>query len=438
MTEQAEKEQAVHFNLRTKHIQQLRKTMMCAFFLDGHCGKGSHCLYAHSIDEIRVKPDLSRTSMCRAFLSTGTCHDRTCTYAHSEEQLRTTKHFFKTKICRFATHRRCKLGVECRFAHSQEELASYSKNTSSSILHAVAPSEWEIPPTLMSKTHRGAGGRKSGDFNSVRTGNSCCSTEAEAFSDQSTRTDTNNTSSTPEASVDSGQEETMQAVRNPKVCTEERLPQGGTTLQITNVPVFLTQGAIVALFEDLLGSDNFDFFYCPWDPVAGCNLGYAIINFYSRSDATNFENVFRNGEVFAGVSKKMRLMPTALQGRAANIKHFSVFSLSNNPDPRFRPLSRAGPGEPLRPLSLITETAPAAFAREFSDFPSAEWNLSDPGTYQATQSHLQMLKCWELLRGQGGNEAVSSETASSAAEPSIHELRQKSPSALRMSSSVLR
>jgi len=216
--------------------------------------------------------------------------------------------------------------------------------------------------------------------------------------------------------------------------TEESLPQGGTTWQITNVPVFLTQGAMVALFADLLGSDNIDFFYCPWDPVAGCNLGYAIINFCSRSDATNFENVFRNGKVFAGVSKKMRLMPTALQGRAANMKHFSEFSLSKSPDPRFRPLTRSGPGEPLRPLSLISEAAPAAFAREFGDSPPAEWNLIDPGTYQATQSQLQMLRCWELLRAQGGKEANSSETATSA-EPSIHGPGQQSSSALPMSCS---
>merc|ERR1719414_2904097 len=98
---------------------------------------------------------------------------------------------------------------------------------------------------------------------------------------------------------------------------------------------------------------TFDFFFCPWDPYQDRNLGYAIINFFTRSAAAVFERQWVNQPLLprSHNAKRLRIMPAALQGRAAHLRHFSGFSLAHHKDPRFRPLVRAAPGEPLRPMA---------------------------------------------------------------------------------------
>merc|ERR1719262_1339378 len=91
------------------------------------------------------------------------------------------------------------------------------------------------------------------------------------------------------------------------------------TIMMTNIPNFFTQGALVSLLEDLSKCvrGTFDFFYCPWDPYQNRNLGYAIINFFSQSVAADFERQWANKHLLAGWrgSKKLRIVPAALQGR---------------------------------------------------------------------------------------------------------------------------
>lgn len=132
-------------------------------------------------------------------------------------------------------------------------------------------------------------------------------------------------------------------------------------MMLTNVPTFLTQGALVSLLEDLTKDMRgaFDFFYCPWDPYEDKNLGYAIVNFFSRSSAADFERFWANKPLLEGGrgTKKLRLMPAALQGRAANLRHFSGFSLAHHADERFRPLVRAGVGATLRPMAVYYDSA---------------------------------------------------------------------------------
>jgi hypothetical protein len=130
-------------------------------------------------------------------------------------------------------------------------------------------------------------------------------------------------------------------------------------MMLQNVPNFMTQGAIVSLLEDLTVDIRgaFDFFYCPWDPYEDQNLGYAIINFFSRSVAADFERSWANKPLLAGARgmKKLRIVPAALQGRAANLRHFSGFSLAHHADPRFRPLVRAGPSAALQPMAVCND-----------------------------------------------------------------------------------
>jgi len=108
--------------MRKKHALQLFKTDMCKFFLRNKCDNGDSCSYAHSVDEVRPKPDLTATSMCRSMLQTGSCTNSSCRFAHSEAELRATHGFFKMKLCNFAQSGRCKHGAACRFAHSVDEL----------------------------------------------------------------------------------------------------------------------------------------------------------------------------------------------------------------------------------------------------------------------------------------------------------------------------
>jgi len=190
-------------------------------------------------------------------------------------------------------------------------------------------------------------------------------------SDQSTRADISASVPTPEGSGESGPETTVvpptfQYRRQPGMDDRTRRLRGErvpgrhcTTTMVTNVPNFLTQGALVSLLEDLTPCMRgaFDFFYCPWDPYQDRNLGYAIINFLSRSAAADFERQWGNQPLLPGTQgfKRLRIVPAALQGRAANLRHFSGFSLAHHEDPRFRPLVRANANETLRPMALSEE-----------------------------------------------------------------------------------
>jgi hypothetical protein len=406
-------------NLRLKHVEQLAKTEMCKFFLQGNCGKGSRCAYAHALAEIREKPDLARTSMCREFLQSGNCNNPGCRFAHSETQLRTTETFFKTKICRFSARGRCKHGQACRFAHTSEELAILETDTqvvpgfqTISDLGGTdlggggmtAPAQrypdWAAT-TETGGSSEGSYGNTNTDFDGGRN-NMPDSGQAE-YSDQSTKADTLAPVSTPEGSGDSGQEENMRlhfqqmkrrsanddgrrTDRTSRNCGqangENTAGRHCTTMMLTNVPNFLTQGSLVSLLEDLTQCmrGTFDFFYCPWDPYQDRNLGYAIVNFFSRTVAADFERQWSNKHLLAGCrgSKRLRIVPAALQGRATNIRHFSGFSLAHHADPRFRPLIRVAPCEPLKPMAIATELDLPQEDQTPQATPAGHWSGSGP------------------------------------------------------------
>eukprot|EP00440_Ansanella_granifera_P005082 gb/GFBE01005510.1/.p1 GENE.gb/GFBE01005510.1/~~gb/GFBE01005510.1/.p1 ORF type:complete len:708 (+),score=124.66 gb/GFBE01005510.1/:1-2124(+) len=399
---------------RQKHARQLQKTEMCKFFLSSRCGKGSRCNFAHDPAEIRNKPDLNRTSMCKVFLTSGNCTTPNCAFAHDERELRTTEGFFKTKMCRFASSGRCKHGSSCRFAHSAEELDKsppQQQRPSQVQLEAAQPSHQELaaqqmmglqqmanafpgqfPEGLLSRQQQQQQqlrmGQASASPEQFRGRNGCTPnmsssdwtdstsdqrTNRDGGSDQSTRADGSASVPTPEGSGDSGPEEsqhshgTAMTRRGPGSTSEDRSRQRRagvsgrhcTTMMISNVPHFLTQGALVSLLEDLTVymRGAFDFFYCPWDPYQDRNLGYAIVNFFARSVAAEFETQWSNQPLLPGThgSKRLRIVPAALQGRAANLRHFSGFGLAHHADPRFRPLVRVAPNEQLRPMAIAEE-----------------------------------------------------------------------------------
>lgn len=386
---------------RQKHMKQLMKTEMCKFFISGNCVKGSRCAYAHSRSEIREKPNLAFTSMCKTFAQFGRCDDPRCSFAHDERELRTTTAFFKTKMCRFAASGRCKHGNGCRFAHDIKELdpSSQYKGADTSVPAGKFGDDCNFDydqqfnvgyDQQFDNSNRGfqpvprrgniAPTRPASGGNSMRFGLDW----ADLSSDLSTNAETSGSTKdsgwectqessgdsvqdvlgvTPEVSGDSGQEENP-AVRTPHVPnrrnrqSSEDHSRHGTSMMITNIPNCLPQSSVVALFEDLSPCmrGTFDFFYCPWDPQNHQNLGYAIVNFFSRAVAAEFQRRWSNRTLLGTRSgKRLRIVPAAFQGRDANIRHFSGYIFAHHADPRLRPLVRSGPTKPLQPMAIILD-----------------------------------------------------------------------------------
>jgi len=386
----------VHNSRASKqHLTQLAKTEMCRFYMRNRCSKGSACPFAHDANEIRLKPDLQKTSMCRVFMEAGVCHQPGCTFAHSGAELRTQTYFFKTKICRFANTGRCKHGSNCRFAHDVTELALVAHDgeeaslqpeteeeamyngaamTDCGVIHeamtqddASVSHRRRLPPSSMVEETCPVPEATSNLMSDVST----------SFSDWAPATDWSSShrsasASAPDCSGEEGQDARAENVSQEKVSPQvpdrptscrrplpEPLPGHSTTVMISNIPVFMTQGSLLSLLEDLIVfiRDAFDFFYCPWDPYQDINLGYVVINFLSSRVAVAFMLEWENQrlQMNSRGSQRMRVGLASLQGHEANLQYFSSFSLAHHRDPRFRPLVRTAPGEALRPMDKFDE-----------------------------------------------------------------------------------
>jgi len=136
-------------------------------------------------------------------------------------------------------------------------------------------------------------------------------------------------------------------------CSTE--PQTITTVLVTNIPTYLTQGALLSMFEDLTYEmrGNFDFYFCPWDERLGHNLGYALLNFVDPSDAAAFQQTWSNKELCRGPrgQRTLRVLKAPVQGLQANLEYFSRVEITPCTDQRFRPLFRDANGM-LQPLQL--------------------------------------------------------------------------------------
>jgi hypothetical protein len=187
--------------------------------------------------------------MCRAFLQTGSCNDANCKFAHSEQNLRTTKGFFKTKLCRFSLQGRCKNGPSCRFAHSADEINKLNGG----------PFGEDKQELQLRQTGMAAGtSRKQERQSTDGSGGSTRDTQSSWSRDTTTET---------------AFQENVSWEESPRPLKRADLFDCNT-LMLTNVPEFMTQGALVSLFEDLTVSMRgaFDFVYCPWDTKEGRNL----------------------------------------------------------------------------------------------------------------------------------------------------------------------
>jgi len=100
--------------------KDLQKTKLCVYFLQGSCGAGANCRFAHNASEIRSTPNLTKTQLCVKFMN-GNCFNASCTYAHGEAEL-VKPPSFKKKMCAWYKDGRCRNGAKCGFAHSMAEL----------------------------------------------------------------------------------------------------------------------------------------------------------------------------------------------------------------------------------------------------------------------------------------------------------------------------
>jgi hypothetical protein len=107
-------------NKKKQGSKDLQKTRLCVYNLQGKCGFGSACSFAHSSTEIRGVPDLRKTQLCPKFAE-GKCSDENCSYAHGEEELRESPNL-KKKMCKWALKGTCRNGAKCGFAHGISEL----------------------------------------------------------------------------------------------------------------------------------------------------------------------------------------------------------------------------------------------------------------------------------------------------------------------------
>uniref|UniRef100_A0A0G4I2T2 C3H1-type domain-containing protein n=1 Tax=Chromera velia CCMP2878 TaxID=1169474 RepID=A0A0G4I2T2_9ALVE len=80
-------------------MQILFKTELCRHFLADKCGLGDSCRYAHSLQDLRAKPDLRFTSLCYSVVKGEKCtRGPDCSYAHSLDELKSARSRASTRM----------------------------------------------------------------------------------------------------------------------------------------------------------------------------------------------------------------------------------------------------------------------------------------------------------------------------------------------------
>jgi len=343
---------------------------MCKFYQHGSCNQGSRCAYAHDPQELRHPPESQNTSMCETFAREGHCANPTCQFAHGADQLRATNVLVKAKMFGFGS--KCRNGKSCRFAHSDEELRLASQPGS------AAHTGQDGSDSAEGSTESGS----QADPRSDHTSNHSCTTIFTGSSGRSRATGGAeggaggfNSGHSAELPVRARSREPVAKLSHRRLDVHKKqdaekaglslLADGATTLCISNVPTYFTQGSLLAMFEDLTPAmrGNFDFFHCPWEQDLMRNTGHATINFANAVHAQAFQQAWSNrGLCGSGPSeKRLRVTRAPLQGLQANLDHYSG-TVTKSADPRFRPLFRGESGS-LNALMVTDDSFSAGGGR---------------------------------------------------------------------------
>ncbi|CAE7454662.1 ML4 [Symbiodinium natans] len=354
------------------------KMKMCVFAQSGKCKHGSQCRFAHSVDELHpVQPavedvlsasfPIEEESPQKEFRSMPSRPSQTYSSSQQESQgtsASTTANGGSTsgqssnensgsaptpraaEVDPQSSEARSRASLPCSAWNERNERNENSDGSSwasgNSSVTVVPRSEHtgtgSPPATTSDSSSSGAGnGQAASSTTGARTG---ASPEAKASARRPTRSS---------ASTDN----------------HSTSPQQVTTLLISNVPTYLTQGALLSMFEDLTTTmrGNFDFFYCPWDHKAGHNFGYALINFTDAGHASEFQQGWTGKELCRSGRgpKPLKVVKASLQGLQANVAYFQRIEIGGRcPDIRFRPLYRDDEGSlkhlARQPDSVAAET----------------------------------------------------------------------------------
>lgn len=107
--------------------------IQCQYYAKGHCRLGSDCLYLHSADLVLCKEAESGNDEGKSSSSTeigdavsvleflGSSSSVLSEGVESEPQEFLVGNFDKTRLCKFWQKRRCHRGSDCKFAHGEEE-----------------------------------------------------------------------------------------------------------------------------------------------------------------------------------------------------------------------------------------------------------------------------------------------------------------------------
>ncbi|CAE7807084.1 ML4 [Symbiodinium sp. CCMP2592] len=381
------------------------KMKMCVFAQSGKCKHGSQCRFAHSVDELRpVQPPATDapSASCQSIEEESPQKDLfslsarpSQTYSSSQQESQatcasTTANGGSTsgqssnensgsaptpravgEVDPQSSEARSRASLPCSSWNERNERNENSDGSSwasvNSSVTAVPRSEHTgtgSPPATSDSSSSGPGnGQAASSTTGPRTG---ASPEAKSSARRPAR-------------LVSGSD------------THNANPQQVTTLLISNVPTYLTQGALLSMFEDLTTTmrGNFDFFYCPWDHKAGHNFGYALINFVDSSRACEFQQGWTGKELCRSGRghKPLKVVKASLQGLQANVAYFQRIEIGGRcPDVRFRPLYRDEEGSlkhlGIRPESVEAETLGPSAASEVAaatpELPQEEPDTGQP------------------------------------------------------------
>lgn len=102
------------------------KTKLCALQLEGYCYRGAECAFAHSMAELRHKPNLEKTKLCQQYLQNNCMKGNRCKFAHGLNELRSTPAYYKKTICIHWKNGYCPSGDNCSYAHGKEDIRKES------------------------------------------------------------------------------------------------------------------------------------------------------------------------------------------------------------------------------------------------------------------------------------------------------------------------
>ncbi|CAK9003158.1 Putative protein disulfide-isomerase C1F5.02 [Durusdinium trenchii] len=393
-----------HKETEVRNKPDLTKTSMCRKLLrDGACND-ERCRFAHSEAELRSTSGFFKMKMC-VFAQSGKCKNgNRCRFAHTTDELLPPK---PPKVEEEASIQDKKIDAQALSSLGQRHKTAPSQQESHGTGGSTATGNGESTSGNGGSTSGHASGQSSNENSgsgeaqqahqqAQRQSRRATNLPQKWTTEQMERTENSNensdgsswasgnssvtvvprsehtTTGSPQPTSDSsssGAANTESAANASTGATEslskgrrgQRTSSGGdleqaTTLLISNMPIYLTQGALLSMFEDLTTTmrGKFDFFYCPWDHKAGHNFGYAIINFTDVAHANEFQQQWTNKDLFRSGrgSKTMKVSKATLQGFDANVDYFRKAEIGGRcRDLRFRPLYRDGEGK-LQHLEL--------------------------------------------------------------------------------------